>query len=413
MEFEQRADQRFQDFLEGRSAPASPELAKLASIVSALRPTISPGPDHAFRRRLRSELIAQASTTEEDIFAAIVEGAPVEAPRDLRPLVAVASSLRSDALPSPSPAFRYRLRNTLIEQATARPTLRGRATAWVGGLERALHRRTRFVAALGMAMMMMLGTGVVFAAASNSYPGDALYGVKRLHENIRIAVLSGQAEGRAHLTFARERVTELWGLRDRGESENALYLSTLDSMDRSTTSGTKILLDVFERTGDRAAVEYVSDFASQQIHDLTGLVETLPPGVRPAARDSLQLAHRTAEQAELTLIGCSVCPDDPLLTTPTAKARGRAVQQPGCACPQEAPQQDSPSRPPRGDTEGPDEPGPTPPPPPAVDLPDDLPDDVEDPSEDLLDELVDVINEPLPEIPGLPSEIPSLDDLGL
>src|SRR5439155_18366753 len=120
-------DKGFSDLLEGKLVEALPELERLRKVAHALAPVERPSPSTQFRARLRNELLAAASVSEEDTFAALLEGLPIEAPVEVGALVAVAAALEPAHLPLPDPAFRYRLRNELIETAAGRRTLRARA----------------------------------------------------------------------------------------------------------------------------------------------------------------------------------------------------------------------------------------------------------------------------------------------
>src|SRR5687768_14537171 len=112
----QRADQAFQDLLEGRSTSASPELERLSKLAAALEPASRPGPSPQFKARLRSTVLAHASASPEDQFAAALEGI-LEAPAEVKQLVAVAAALEPARLPVPDVSFRYQLRNRLLVEA--------------------------------------------------------------------------------------------------------------------------------------------------------------------------------------------------------------------------------------------------------------------------------------------------------
>src|SRR5438874_8847924 len=94
-------DDAFSNLLEGKLAEASPQLERLAKLARALEPAERPAPSAQFRTRLRSELLAQASESEEEAFAALLEGAPMQAPASVRPLVAVAVAMGSAELAYP------------------------------------------------------------------------------------------------------------------------------------------------------------------------------------------------------------------------------------------------------------------------------------------------------------------------
>src|SRR5438445_7148332 len=115
-------DKGFSDLLEGKLVEASPGLERLRKVAAALAPADRPSPSSQFRARLRNELLAAASASEEDTFAALLEGLPIEAPEEIRSLVTVAAALEPARLPMPDPAFRFQLRNQLVDIASGRNT---------------------------------------------------------------------------------------------------------------------------------------------------------------------------------------------------------------------------------------------------------------------------------------------------
>ncbi len=420
-----RADQAFQEFLEGNSRSSSREMHRMAALAAALRPAReAAGPSDQFRRRLRNELLARASMDDEEVFAALLDDIEIDAPAEMRPLVAVASALAPPSLPAPDPSFRFQLRNHLIA-TTARGSWASRTAASIAAMNARMRRSFRVVGATAMASVMLMGSALALVAAQDAIPGDPLYGLKRLHERAQLVPLSGEGEGKARLGFARERLDEIEAMVDRRVTDDQLYVGTLDDMDRLTTSGAQLLLDAFDATGAREPLEFVKAFADGQAGGLKRLVELVPPGARPAALSSLSLLEETAREVERTLQACDLCPPSAFFDGPEAIVEGRqASGQPTCACepvaqPNQPANNGSDSQPGPGGSGG-NGGGSTPPDddPPAVDAPDDLPDELEEPVEDLIDDLVDVVDETLP---PLPSPSPSLeetvdevgDDLGL
>jgi len=259
-------------------------------------------------------------------------------------------------------------------------------------------------------------------------PGDALYGIKRLHESARLLPMSGEAEGLARLDLARERLDEVEVLVSRGVTEDALYFGALSDMDDLTTSGTAVLLQIYRQTRDVALADTVRDFTQSQIEGLTALIDRLPPGVVPRAEDSLRIVERAATELVRTLIACGSCPADPFFTSPAARV-GAASPNATCACELAGGStpdgtggtgggsgNDDPSTGGNGGNGGNGGTGDDP----STDLPDELPDEIEDPLEDIIDDIIDDLdplptpspsptlpplplptNSPLPELPGL------------
>jgi len=413
------SEQAFQELLDGKAASVSPDVEQLAKLASALTPSRLEGPSPQFRARLRNELLAKASMSDEDVFAAALDGVALDAPDEVRPLVAVASALAPSALPGPSPAFRYQLRSRLMQEAQRAAEPAGtRARQWFVDLNARLRRSFRVVGVAAVLSISLLGSSIVLAASHDALPGDALYGVKRLHESAQLLRLSGEAEGRALLGFARTRLQEVRSLTDRGVTDENLYIDTLAEMDRLTTEGSRLLIQVFEATGLTGSIEHLASFARVQSQDLVALIDRLPPGARPSARGSLAHLDAVLLQTERTLSGCD-CPIDPLLDA-SLPADGPIQQNIRCVCQPAAPADQGSSDGSGGSTQtgsGGDDSGsqgPSTDPPsqgddPTLDVPDDLPDDVESPIEDIVDDIVDLIDDvssPLPSLPDVDDLLP-------
>lgn len=317
-----KAEDAFQALLEGRVKRAPARLTSLGALASALEQSDRPSPDQRFQRRLRSELLAAATVTEEEIFAASLEG---EVDERVGSLVTVASALGSaySETTQPDPRFRFALRNRLIDLA-AHEKQQVRATTPV----RRARRGLRVAVGMGAAATMLFAATV--ASAQGALPGDLTYSVKLAQEGASLWTVSGQAEGLRKLDFSRRRLSEVRGLTERAERQRDLYTSTLNRMDALTSDATDLILKAY-KTDDlrsRAAVERLSSFAVAQASDLNSLFERLPPEVRPAARDSLGLVETTASRADAALQGCGVCPV-PDVTTPTTPSIGDETSQDG------------------------------------------------------------------------------------
>src|SRR5437763_15895039 len=97
-------DKEFSVLLEGKLAEASPELERLRKLASALEPAERPSPSPQVRARLRNELLAAASVSDEDTLAALLEGLPIEAPSKAGALPAVPAAPQPARLPVPGPS---------------------------------------------------------------------------------------------------------------------------------------------------------------------------------------------------------------------------------------------------------------------------------------------------------------------
>jgi hypothetical protein len=439
-----RPEDAFQEALDGGSAASSsPDLGQLAKLAGALAPEARGGARPEFRASLRASLLAKATEVEaagQEAFAAAVE-APVRAgaaaaaragaglsvlPADVRALVAVASALEPVSLATPSPAFRFQLRNRLLVEAARPSAPMARVRAGVEALNLRMRRSLRAIAATGMAATLLAGGGAAMAAAHNSLPGDTLYGLKRFHESTSLLPTSGATKGFRLLGFARTRLHEVRGLSDRGTNEQTVYVDTLDDMDSETVEGTTIVLnEVKARHAPVSALGKVNAFAAAQVRELTAVIDRLPAGAQPAARDSLTLVERVNTQITNVLQGCGAC------TTVTPGLAGGDPQGAGsgssvCSCGQtptgggtgtgtDTPGDGNGGTQPGGDGGGGGGGNPSPSPSPSVDLPG-LPGDLDQTAEQGIDDLLDTLGgggvvpplpTPAPTITGVPTTLPT------
>jgi Domain of unknown function (DUF5667) len=327
-------DQGFNDLLEGKLVEASPNLERLRKVANALAPAEQPSPSPQFRARLRNELLAAASTSDEDVFAALLEGLPIEAPAEVGALVMVAAALEPASLPVPDPQFRFQLRNELLDIASGPRTLGTRARDRFVAINERMRRSFRVVVSTGLAAAILAGGGATVAAASSALPGDALYPVKLFRENVQLAFSSGTTEGLKRLQFARTRLNEIKGLESRGSRNSDLYIATLDRMDSLTTTGSTILIDA-ARTGGAGTtiLKNVGGFSSVQQQDLQALLPNMPAGAIPAARDSLILLQSVTHTVNAVLSGCPCTPpSNPLI--PQSGSKASPTQSVQCTCDQ-------------------------------------------------------------------------------
>jgi hypothetical protein len=327
-------EQGFSELLEGKLVEASPHLERLRKLASALAPADRPTPSPQFRARLRSELLAAASVSEEDTFAAILEGLPIEAPDEIRSLVPVAAALQPASLPMPDPAFRFQLRNQLVDIASGRNTLGARARNRFVAINERMRRNLRVLVSTGLAAAILAGSGATLAAASSALPGDVLYPVKLFRESAQLAVSSGASEGLKRLTFARTRLHEIQGLEERGTRDPALYIATLDRMDSLTQTGSTILIDAVRNGAKPAFLNNINGFATVQQQDLQALLPSMPAGALPAARDSLVVLQLVTRTVTNILSGCPCNPPSNPLIPQAAGPKSPSDQSVACSCTQ-------------------------------------------------------------------------------
>jgi hypothetical protein len=324
----------FSELLEGKLVEASPHLERLRKLAAALAPADRPSPSPQFRARLRSELLAAASASEVDTFAALLEGLPIEAPEEVRSLVTVAAALEPAHRPMPDPAFRFQLRNQLIDIASGRKTVGARARNRFVAINERMRRNLRVLVSTGLAAAILAGGGATLAAASSALPGDALYPVKLFRESAQLAVSSGASEGLKRLTFARTRLHEIQGLEERGTRDPALYIATLDRMDSLTQTGSTLLIDAVRHGAKPAILHRINGFATVQQQDLQALLSSMPAGALPAARDSLVVLQLVTRTVGNVLSGCPCNPPSNPLIPQAAGPKSSSNQSVACSCTQ-------------------------------------------------------------------------------
>ncbi|MGZ4127740.1 MAG: DUF5667 domain-containing protein, partial [Actinomycetota bacterium] len=304
----------FNDLLEGRPVEASPQLERLRKVATALEPADRPSPSPQFRARLRNELLARAAASDEDVFAALLDGLEIDAPEPVKQLVAVAAALEPAGLPTPDPVFRFALRNRLLAEAERQAPFTRRARNRFAALNERMRGSLRLVVSAGLAATLLAGAGATMAAAQRALPGDALYPVKLFRESAQLAVSSGTNEGIKRLDFARTRLQEIRGLEHRGSTNAGLYIATLDRMDSLTQTGTTMIIDEVRHGARRSILGSVKGFAAVQEQDLQAILPTLPASAQPAARDSLTLLQLVTRTVNEVLANCPCNPpSNPLI----------------------------------------------------------------------------------------------------
>jgi hypothetical protein len=140
----------------------------------------------------------------------------------------------------------------------------------------------------------MVGTTGVAVAAQEALPGDALYGIKKATESLRLSLAGDQvAAGRLELRFAEERLEEVVaGSQDQRVPSSEALIDTLAEMDVRSLSGAEDLIRVGERDDRPELFEEVADFTERQASALANAYDGLPSDVKPHAEDSLSVLRR-------------------------------------------------------------------------------------------------------------------------
>jgi hypothetical protein len=230
---------------------------------------------------------------------ALLDGrlAPEDASAASRRLASVATTvLDRDPLPAVELGAERKaaIRQQLLADIAALPapvTERARE-ALLPRMRRATNQ-ARVAVASTMAASMVGTTGVA-VAAQEALPGDALYGIKKATESLRLSLAGDQvAAGRLELRFAEARLEEVVaGSQDQRVPSSEALIDALTEMDVRSLSGAEDLIRVGERDDRPELFEEVADFTERQASALANAYDGLPSDVKPHAEDSLSVLRR-------------------------------------------------------------------------------------------------------------------------
>lgn len=242
-------------------------------------------------------------------LAQLLDGelSPDEAEAPVRRLATLVATINeTEVVERPSPATRAALRNQLIADIQA-----GEVTAVDRVRDAVWHRtaRVRNSARIAVASAVsagMLGSAGVAAAAQHALPGDALYGIKRATESVRMALASGlREEAYVHIALAEERLEEL---RDgAGELTVDETVDTLARMDASSLAASDAIIQAVADGADPALLEELARFTERQRAGLVDLYDGLPVAAQPFADASLEVLRRIDIDVAATIGPCGVC----------------------------------------------------------------------------------------------------------
>jgi hypothetical protein len=88
---------------------------------------------------------------------------------------------------------------------------------------------SRFMTPLIIGLVLLVGTGTTVAAADAARPGDLLFPVDRIVENVRLSVGSDDRKNELRLRFAEERVDELSEIIDEETADDDLAMAEVES----------------------------------------------------------------------------------------------------------------------------------------------------------------------------------------
>jgi len=281
--------------------------------------------DLSFVRRRRDERFAQLLDG-----VAGTGGRPGTDPdEDLTGYAGLVTELRrvGDFAPAPQPEFRAGLRAALVATATREgigATADPRSVPGPGGTGRR-GRRTRGAIIAGLAAGTLALSGIS-AASGGAMPGDALYGVKRSNEDVRLHLAgSDTSRGQLKLEFAKNRMAEAVA-QARGPQPGDGLAPLLDAMDTDVTEGVRLLTSAAADQRDPAPLDLVDAFLAAQRPGLLAMRDTATGPVRGRADVSVALldeirARTVGLRATLTC-GAAAAPADALGPRPGTCAAG-------------------------------------------------------------------------------------------
>ena len=146
-------------------------------------------------------------------------------------------------------------------------------------------RPVRAAVASGLASTMIAATGVT-VAAQEALPGDALYGLKKGTESVRMNLAADATQAaRLELRFAEERLDEVTA--GAGRLPAPALVDSLAEMDQRSMAGAQQLVLSAEQAGDEELLLEVDAFLERQSAGIVEVFPRLPVQVRPHAEDSL------------------------------------------------------------------------------------------------------------------------------
>jgi hypothetical protein len=164
----------------------------------------------------------------------------------------------------------------------------------------AARRRAGIVSAAALVMMVALASTGVFLSR-DALPGDALYGVKRVAEQVGLALtFDDEARAQRQLELAALRLDELSRLVARNEQAAAdanLLAQTISEFGTATSEGSRTLL-ADEQVVTSGGIGDLQAWAAAQAARLAALRSELPQPVVAQADSSIALLGRVLGRTE-------------------------------------------------------------------------------------------------------------------
>jgi len=212
----------------------------------------------------------------------------------LEPLLRIALEIREAPDVKPSPAFKIKARVRLMEQIHGRQAVTKWPWSRYNNQTKTIPLRKRF-SMVGVILAIVLtlsavGGGTAYAA-QGSLPGDVLYSVKLVTEQLRM-MLPGNDVARAQraLSFAERRVGEMEALAEKGRPQ---YLGLAVG---GYDDAVNMTLARIERAGDKGlATGNVTARVAEATTRHLSVLDTVYDMVPPEAKEAIAHARNVSE----------------------------------------------------------------------------------------------------------------------
>jgi hypothetical protein len=232
-------------------------------------------------------------------------------------LLEIVETLRDVPPVTARPEFVAELREQLLDEArtAAARTSKGADAAARLTLPRstpARRRERRLAAAIGGLAIVGATTGMAVASQS-ALPGDPLYPLKRVIENVQTGVQADDdAKGKALLDNASGRLDEVEQLSREGKDAEAIS-ETLQTFTDQADEASELLLADYAENGREGSIERLREFTADSMTTLTALQGQVPEDARASLIKAAQTLTRIDEEA---LLACPSCGPDVITQIP-------------------------------------------------------------------------------------------------
>ncbi len=207
---------------------------------------------------------------------------------EIQPLLGTVQRLAGHSAYTARPGFQQASRQRLLLRIRSAPRQsRQPVQTWLPSLL-TFKKTALTVVALLAFFISMLGSSTVYAAASQSVPGDTLYPMKRSLESMRLFLADDQEDVRLATEFLSDRVEEISRLHARNQ-EDDLALAA-DSYSETILLAEESLAKVALQDPETAAQLAAGLEQALSVHTrtLTSLLEAAPAQAWPALERAIQ-----------------------------------------------------------------------------------------------------------------------------